>query len=138
MRISLLHVLAVPALTLTSTFHPRQTNWTIGQTVQTSSGPVQGHSAPNATQVSEYLGIPYAVPPVGDLRFAAPQKYSSNQTNNGTSFVSFPIQRILFFRRGTDIKRDSHAQHQPSHQGSPPPTSQTQTSPPQAYTPSNS
>lgn len=31
----------------------------VGQAVDTSSGPVQGHSARNATEVSEYLGIPY-------------------------------------------------------------------------------
>ena len=66
----------------------RQTNWTVGQTVQTGSGPVNGHAAANATGVSEYLGIPYAMPPVGNLRFASPQNYSSNSTINGTSFVS--------------------------------------------------
>jgi hypothetical protein len=30
-----------------------------GQTVQTTSGPVQGHSSSGHTEVSEYLGIPY-------------------------------------------------------------------------------
>ncbi|SPQ24842.1 b05a4d56-04e7-4832-8fd7-1777951de8d0 [Thermothielavioides terrestris] len=42
-------------------------------TVATSNGPVTGHIAPNTSCVVEYLGIPYAKPPVGDLRFAAPQ-----------------------------------------------------------------
>jgi carboxylesterase type B len=42
-------------------------------TVPTSNGPVTGHIAPNTSCVLEYLGIPYAKPPVGDLRFAAPQ-----------------------------------------------------------------
>ena len=31
----------------------------VGQTVQTSSGRVNGHRAVNAPLVSEYLGIPY-------------------------------------------------------------------------------
>jgi cholinesterase len=68
----------------------RQSNWTVGQTVQTDSGPVNGHAAANATAVSEYLGIPFAKPPVGDLRFAPPQKYTSNSTVNGTNFVRKP------------------------------------------------
>jgi cholinesterase len=88
MKASLLHLLAVPAFAVADTLQQRQSNWTVGQTVQTSSGPVSGHAASNASQVSEYLGIPFAVPPVGDLRFAAPQKYSGNSTVNGTSFVS--------------------------------------------------
>lgn len=41
----------------------------------TSSGAVRGHAARNRTEVSEYLGIPYAQPPMGQLRFAAPRMY---------------------------------------------------------------
>jgi carboxylesterase type B len=69
-----------------SPLHERLSNWTIGQTVQTDSGPVTGHAAKNASQVSEYLGIPFAKPPTGNLRFAAPVRYSGNSTINGTSF----------------------------------------------------
>ena len=36
--------------------------------VQTDKGPVQGVETP---AVKEYLGIPYAAPPVGDLRWRA-------------------------------------------------------------------
>ncbi|KAJ4292363.1 hypothetical protein N0V90_009024 [Kalmusia sp. IMI 367209] len=46
--------------------------------IQTSSGPVRGHEAPLASNVTAYLGIPYAKPPVGDLRFAPPQQYRHN------------------------------------------------------------
>ncbi|XP_014550632.1 hypothetical protein COCVIDRAFT_114979 [Bipolaris victoriae FI3] len=46
------------------------------KTVQTQNGAITGHRAPNAKDVWEYLGIPYAQPPLGNLRFAAPKKYS--------------------------------------------------------------
>ena len=60
----------------------------VGSTVQTSSGAIIGHAAHSRRRVSEYLGIPYAKPPLGDLRFAAPQTYSSDQTYNASTFVS--------------------------------------------------
>ncbi|TAQ85359.1 hypothetical protein B7494_g6327 [Chlorociboria aeruginascens] len=66
------------------------TQWDVGQAVQTTSGLVYGHPAQEANGVSEYLGIPYANPPVGGLRFAAPQAYSANSSINGTSVVSDP------------------------------------------------
>lgn len=60
----------------------------VGQTIQTSSGPVRGHAATVNNNVSTYLGIPYAVPPVGNLRFIPPIKYNGNTTINGSSIVS--------------------------------------------------
>lgn len=62
--------------------------WTVGQAVNTTSGTIIGHAATNALQVSEYLGIKYAQPPVGDLRFAAPKAYRSNATYTASNFVS--------------------------------------------------
>lgn len=78
-----------------SDLEQRQSNWTVGQTVQTSSGPVTGHSAVNGSQVSEYLGIPFAKAPIGDLRFAPPQKYTGSSTINGSSYVSLKYLDIL-------------------------------------------
>lgn len=54
---------------------PPSPAYTVGQAVNTTSGLVHGHSAPNATEVSEYLGIPFAEPPIGNLRFAPPVRY---------------------------------------------------------------
>lgn len=61
--------------------------WTVGQTVQTTSGPVDGHGASVASHVSEYLGIPYAQPPVGALRFHPPVRYKGTTKIGGKSFV---------------------------------------------------
>ncbi|KAF7904343.1 hypothetical protein EAF00_001677 [Botryotinia globosa] len=75
----------------------RQSNWTVGQTVQTSSGPANGHPGLNNSQVSEYLGIPFAKPPVGDLRFAAPVAYDGTAIINGTNFgYTCPAQTTTY------------------------------------------
>ena len=65
-------------------------DWRIGQEVQTSSGRVKGHAAkrPGFSEVSEYLGIRYAEPQIGELRFAAPKAFRSNDTFNAEKFVS--------------------------------------------------
>lgn len=64
----------------------RQTSWTTGQMVQTTSGDVQGHAAANRTEVSEYLGIPFVQPPVGDLRFTRPAPITETKAINGSNF----------------------------------------------------
>ncbi|CZS94958.1 related to acetylcholinesterase precursor [Rhynchosporium agropyri] len=61
-------------------------SWTVGQVVSTSSGSVKGHAAPVAVEVSEYLGIPFAQPPVGELRWTAPKAYEGTGDINGTNF----------------------------------------------------
>ncbi|KAI7580362.1 hypothetical protein KC316_g8994, partial [Hortaea werneckii] len=58
----------------------------IGQKVKTSSGYIVGSRAPNATQVSQYLGIPFAYPPVGRRRFAPPEAYKGRDTINATAY----------------------------------------------------
>ncbi|KAI1334473.1 cholinesterase precursor [Xylariaceae sp. FL0016] len=51
--------------------------------VQSSSGEIIGHRAPNRTETFEFLGIKYGQAPIGDLRFAAPQLYTAS---NGTVY----------------------------------------------------
>lgn len=62
--------------------------WNVGQSVRTTSGLVVGHSAENTSEVSEYVGIPYAAPPLGRLRFQPPVRFTGNDTINATAFVS--------------------------------------------------
>jgi cholinesterase len=65
-----------------------QSNWKIGQPVSTTSGQVIGGRASNGSEVSGYFGIPYAKPPVGELRFAPPERFEGKGTINATTFVS--------------------------------------------------
>ena len=58
------------------------------ETVQTQNGAITGHRAPNAKDVWEYLGVPYAKPPLGDLRFAAPKKYNEKGPYKAANYVS--------------------------------------------------
>lgn len=58
----------------------------VGQTVVTSSGPIEGHPASWQPEVSEYLGVPFAIPPVGELRWTAPKPYIGNKTINAAKF----------------------------------------------------
>ncbi|KAJ8115148.1 hypothetical protein OPT61_g3137 [Boeremia exigua] len=61
------------------------------ETVKTENGFITGHRSPKASAVWEYLGIPYAEPPLGNLRFAAPQKYKAKGSYNATSFQTNEI-----------------------------------------------
>lgn len=56
--------------------------------VQTTNGLIEGHIASDAPCVVEYLGIPYAKPPVGDLRFASPQRYEGSDSYEAKNFSS--------------------------------------------------
>jgi len=83
--------LSLPLAWASPQFCSKETNFTVGQTVETSSGAVVGHAATKYSEVSEYLGIPYAQPPVRDLRFAAPVKYVGSSMLNGSAFVGYKL-----------------------------------------------
>src|ERR1700751_842186 len=55
-----------------------------GPIVHTAEGPVQGFVK---NGISEFLGIPYAVPPVGDLRWQPPKTHAAwTETQKATKF----------------------------------------------------
>lgn len=87
--------LSLPLAWAAPQFQCKNGNFTIGQVVETTSGLVAGHAATNYSEVSEYLGIPYAQAPVGDLRFAAPVKYTGSSMLNGSVFVSLQLEFSL-------------------------------------------
>lgn len=90
-------ILLFPILAIANLLTPRSTGSLSGITVQTANGPIVGHQASNRSNVSEYLGIPYAQPPIGLLRFAAPQRYGANETFVASKFVSWSGQTVLFW-----------------------------------------
>lgn len=60
----------------------------VEKAVQTTNGLIIGHQAPNRSNVVEFLGIPYAQPPLDQLRFASPVKYgTSNGIYNASQWV---------------------------------------------------
>jgi len=92
MRLSSILLLSALGATIDSLEdHPiisRHLEWIVGQTVHTQSGPIGGRGASSATQVSTYLGIPYAKSPIGNLRFAPPERFESSTPISGSKFVS--------------------------------------------------
>ncbi|KAJ7605188.1 carboxylesterase [Roridomyces roridus] len=58
--------------------------------VTTSSGDIFGHPASKSPSVIEYLGIPYAQAPVGELRFAPPVGFATTEIFKATDFVPIP------------------------------------------------
>lgn len=49
--------------------------------VQTSAGTLQGGVCESDLTVTYYKSVPYAKPPIGDLRYAPPQAYSQKYPN---------------------------------------------------------
>jgi cholinesterase len=79
-------MLQIFGLALLASAASAEQTWSVGQTVKASSGTVKGHASSWKPAVSEYLGIPFAQPPVGPLRFKAPVPLKSDKLLNATSF----------------------------------------------------
>ena len=65
--------------------------------VSTKNGDIRGqtcHTAPFITKVNRFLGIPFAAPPVGELRFQAPRPAQpwKPRIHNATSFGNICMQ----------------------------------------------
>ncbi|KAG8821372.1 hypothetical protein FRC19_007873, partial [Serendipita sp. 401] len=75
-------------------------------TIQTTSGKLTGFAVSNST-TNAYLGIPFALPPVGQLRFAAPRAlYTPNVVRNTTGFSPGCIQLQAFYPVPTGESED--------------------------------
>ncbi|KAG8815413.1 hypothetical protein FRC18_001510 [Serendipita sp. 400] len=65
-------------------------------TIQTTSGKLKGNSISSTTNA--YLGVPFAAPPVGPLRFLAPKALNTpNVVRNTTSFSAACVQFNSFY-----------------------------------------
>ncbi|KAH9886160.1 Alpha/Beta hydrolase protein [Xylariomycetidae sp. FL2044] len=62
--------------------------------VVTNSGTAHGTINETSPNVRQFLGISYAQPPVAQLRFQPPVKYTSNETFNAMSFAPSCMQPI--------------------------------------------
>lgn len=77
-------LLALQLLTLST---PLASAFEVGQRVQTGGGlDITGKPSSWQPEVSEYLGIPFAQPPINELRWKAPQKYTDNKTIEALQF----------------------------------------------------
>src|ERR1700712_4648967 len=87
MRTVSLYTLAALAVTISAV--PSKKQWAVGQEVLTTSGKVKGRPAtrPGYEGVSEYVGIPYAHPPQGALRWMPPKAFRSDGAIDATKWV---------------------------------------------------
>ena len=67
-----------------------------GLTMETAQGKVHGKTI-NEGKVRAFLGMPYAAPPVGDLRWKAPQPAARWEgVRDATAFGSHCVQNVVF------------------------------------------
>ncbi|KAJ5657386.1 chlorogenic acid esterase precursor [Penicillium longicatenatum] len=65
-----------------------------GLLVQTSSGLIEGFFNSSAPDVRQFLGVPFAEPPVGDLRFARPQEVKTKRKVRAHKLPSSCMQQF--------------------------------------------
>lgn len=86
-KVNKMRVAALLSLAAVALAHPRQTSSQVSASsasnliVQAPSGTYQGLVNGSAPHVRQFLGMPYAQKPIGDLRWAPPQKLETNCTH---------------------------------------------------------
>ena len=79
----------------------------LGQTVKTTSGDLTGQPSSWKPQVSEYLGIRYAEPPLGKLRFNAPVAIkAAGKAVNATKYVRIRCHYFKVITHGIGAVRN--------------------------------
>jgi cholinesterase len=74
-----------------------------GLVVQTSSGTVHGKIDPSNPDVRQFLGIPFAQPPLGDLRFAPPQVLDASAASDVIEAVELPPSCMQYLGNGSGV-----------------------------------
>ena len=80
--------LLLPLLAQASPFVESRDATAASSSVSTTSGVVAGHAGVNKTGVTEFLGIPFAASTNGTQRWMPPQRFTSKQTFNASTYVS--------------------------------------------------
>ena len=65
-----------------------------GLKIQTSSGLIEGFFNSTAPDVRQFLGVPFAEPPIGDLRFARPEVYKPKGNIKAYQFPDSCMQQF--------------------------------------------
>lgn len=61
--------------------------------VETTSGQIRGFINATTPDVRQFLGVPYAEPPIGDLRFAPPQNKTKGAAISATALPASCMQQ---------------------------------------------